>query len=419
MSVAADGTVTRDEEAVLASIDRYLARGLDLKRWWDRACAAETFTQRFPLTTSYNRPDESFGFFGTAEVEGRAMPVMGNYQTMFYDQPKAPGGSEEVAARWLRDQVREFVLHYFMRVSGFRLPEAYIPPGGHHRPLPRLLRPLSWCPEEDPALVGFGFSQIFSREKGAGRIGIFPPEQRKAIVDLREIGTKYDWIVPWVDIFDFKFVAQPFGPGTPSLSVPLSEGSYLVVTRDFILDENDPDPHVLGRYGFGYSFIKNPGQSLLGYGPGEFDAAIEMINFHVYRDGRIRAEAVFVVNQPTRILNVPLNPLDWAYGAARLASLGTASYFLAPLQNVLHAVPGTGLSIDPVRLSLAAANLLTGGLASRRLCVSFEQLEKDFLVTHFKQHYQTLVGSLQTWRQIADWLDTAALPDWVKTGRIG
>src|SRR5262245_14635574 len=115
----AAGTLTGDEEAVLASVDRYLARGLDLKRWWDRTFATGSFTQKFPLTTSYNRPDESFGFFGVAPVEGRDMPIMGNYQTMFYDQPKAPGGTQTVAARWLRDQVREYVLRYFMRTSGF------------------------------------------------------------------------------------------------------------------------------------------------------------------------------------------------------------------------------------------------------------------------------------------------------------
>ena len=413
-----DETLIQNGEAALPSVDRYLARGLDLKRWWDGACVSGSFTRKFRLTTSYDRPDDdSFGFFGVANVEGREMPVMGNYQTMFYDQPKAPGGTQTVAARWVRDQVCEYVLRYFMRTSGFRQPEAYIPPGEHHPRLPRWLRPLSWCPEEDPRLVGFGFTQLFFKEKGAGRVGIFPPATRKAIVDLREIGTRYDWVLPWVDIFDFKFFAQPFGPGTASLSVPLSEGSYLVMTRDFILDETDPSPDVLGRYGFGYAFIKNPGQSVLAYGPGEFDAAIEMINFHVYRDGTVRAEAIFVVNRPRRIMNLPLNPLEWGYQAARLASCGASSWFLAPLKNAMDSIPGSAMSIDPVRLSLMAANLLTGGLAARELCVSFEQLEKDFLVTHFQQHYQTLVGSLQTWRQIADWLDTAHLPDWVKTGR--
>ena len=49
--------------------------------------------------------------------------------------------------------------------------------------------------------------------------------------------------------------------------------------------------------------------------------------------------------------------------------------------------------------------------------ISRRQLEKDFLVQHFKQHYVTIVGSLLTWRQIPDWLDGRALPEWVLTGK--
>jgi hypothetical protein len=37
-------------------------------------------------------------------------------------------------------------------------------------------------------------------------------------------------------------------------------------------------------------------------------------------------------------------------------------------------------------------------------------------VRHFLQHYQTIVGSLLTWRSIADWCDEAALPEWVRRG---
>jgi hypothetical protein len=63
------------------------------------------------------------------------------------------------------------------------------------------------------------------------------------------------------------------------------------------------------------------------------------------------------------------------------------------------------------------ANAVTGGQAAQQLCISREQLDKDFLVQHFMQHYVTIVGSLLTWRQIPNWLDAAALPDWVVAGR--
>jgi hypothetical protein len=412
-------TLTCAQQAVLDTADVYLRRGLDLKRWWDTARATDSFAQKFPLSVSFNRPDESYGFFDVALVDGREMRIMGNYQCMFYDQPKTPGTDKARAGRWMRDQLRQFVLHYFMRVSSFRLPEAFIPLADR-QPVPPWLAPLSWCPEENPEEIGFGFSQYFYRERGGGRIGAFPESERSAIVDLREIGPRFDWILPHVRIFDFKLTVQPFGPGTPTLVLPLDEGSYLVVSPEFVIDEEEPAPGLLGRYGFGYAFIKNPEQSLLAYGPGEFDAAFEIIQFAVDTAGRIQAEAIFVVNRPTRIANVSLNPLDWAYQAASLMTLGTSRFFLEPFKQAAGLLPGSGLSFDPVTLYVAGANLLTAGQARRDFCVSLEQLEREFLILHFQQHYQTLVGSLQTWRQIPDWLAPEdELPAWVVTGRSG
>lgn len=412
-------SVTQDERSVLASADTYLQRGLDLKRWWDRTFAANGFAERFPLGVSAGRQEESFGFFDTAPVGGRDMPVMGNYQSFFYDQPKSPVADKDRAAQWMRDQLREFVLRYFMRISHFRLPEEAVPDEDRTQ-APVLLRPLSWCPEESPTQIGFGFSQLYYKESGGGRIGGFPDADRYAIVDLRRIGPDFEWILPYVRIFDFKFTLQPFGPGTPSLDIPLEEGSYLVMNRDFVIHEEEPAPGVLGRYGFGYSFVKNPRPGLLGYGPGEFDAAIEIIRFTVDRAGRIRSEAIFVANRPTRVANLPLNPLEWGYQAASLLTLGTSRYVLAPFRQAWQLVPGSGLSIDPVQIGIGAVNLLTAGLARQELCVSLETLEREFLVIHFQQHYQTLVGSLQTWRQIPDWLAPGdQLPPWVVQGTSG
>lgn len=413
---ASPWSVSQDEQAVLDSADLYLRRGLDLKRWWDRACATDSFAQKFPLTVSFNRPDESFGFFDVAQVDGRDMPIMGNYQSLFYDQPKSPVADKARATQWIRDQLRQFVLRYFMRVSHFRLPEAYVPAADRTR-VPPLLRPLSWCPEENPSQVGFGFSQYFYKER-SGEVRGFPESGRYEIVDLRRIGPELEWILPAVQIFDFSFSFQPFGPGTPQLVVPLNEGSYLVMNRDFVFDEEEPAPGLLGRYGFGYAFVKNPRPGLLAYGPGEFDAAIEIIRFTIDRQGRIRAEAIFVANRPRQVASISLNPLDWGYQAANLMTLGTSRYFLEPFKRAWERLPGGNASFDPVRLFISGANLMTAGLAARDFCISLEQLEREFLVIHFQQHNAALVGSLETWRQIPDWLAREdELPSWVVTGR--
>ena len=153
------------------------------------------------------------------------------------------------------------------------------------------------------------------------------------------------------------------------------------------------------------------------YGPGEFDAAIQTIDFHVLEGGEISTHLVFVANRPVRMMNVELNPVDISYGVADLLSFGLSSAFLAPVKGALDRVPLSLGSFDPLGTLVSLSNQLTGGWAASELCISLEQLERDFLVQHNRQHYQMLVGSLLTWRQIPDWLDKATLPAWVITGR--
>src|SRR5262249_46448368 len=114
---------------------------------------------------------------------------------------------------------------------------------------------------------------------------------------------------------------------------------------------------------------------------------------------------------------VQLDPVEWSFGFADLFSFGLTSRLLAPVKRVLEKLPTSVRSFDPVYTYVSVVNALTANQAARRLCQSREQLEKDFLVQHFIQHYQTMIGSLMTWRQIPNWLDSAALPEWVVTGK--
>ena len=87
------------------------------------------------------------------------------------------------------------------------------------------------------------------------------------------------------------------------------------------------------------------------------------------------------------------------------------------MKNVLDRLPTNVTTIDPVFPSISFVNALTGNQAAETLCLSRETLEVEFLVKHFMQHYETLVGSLLIWRQVRDWLDSAAIPEWVVAGR--
>ncbi len=404
------------ERRILGRVEEALAIGLELQQWWEGVAAGRTQVERFDLISSFNRPAESYEFFGVAPVSTGDLRVMGNYQEMFYDHPKARPARQRPAADWMQDQVREFVLRYFMRISDFRQPEVR-PDTATGSSLPPLVRELGWCPQEDVERGGFGFTQLFYKRADTGEIGRFPPEKKYAIVDLREIGTRYQWIVTRVRIFDFNITVKPLGSHGPTFQFPLREDSYLVTSRELVTHGERPAPGVLGRYGFGYAFISDPSaEDLLVYGPSQLQPAFETIDFEVLDSGEVRVEMAFTAYRPDRILNLNLDPVDWGLTAANIATLGLAAPFLTPVKEAFDRLPLPEASVDPVFGSVSLANLLTGGLAARELCISREQLEKDFLIQHFMQHYEMAVGSLLTWRQIPDWLDRQALPKWVITG---
>jgi hypothetical protein len=407
------GEWTAEERALVESAERYLHDGLALLRWWEDADARDSFAERFELQRTFNRASSSYGFFGSIDLRGTALPLMGNVQEMMYDNPRVPHRLTSEVAAWVRDQVREFVLRYFLRVSDFRQPEAA---ETFTNPAPPGLGRFSWCSTTDIRREGFGFTQLFYKRRTSGEIGRFPSEQASAIVDVRELSETYEWIIAKVRIFDFDVTFRPLGDSGPEIVFTLNEESYLVLSRDLVMVRDDPEPDVLGDYAVGYSFIKTPRAGFLAYGPGRFDAAVEVIRFRVLGSGQIRVHMVFVANRPASVASVSIDPIDWGIWTANWLSGGAIWQVLRPIRDVLDRRPVRLGTVDPIYGYLTLANALTGGQAAQQLCISRDALDKQFLVQHFKQHYQTAVGSLLTWRQIADWTDDASLPQWVRSG---
>ena len=121
----------------------------------------------------------------------------------------------------------------------------------------------------------------------------------------------------------------------------------------------------------------------------------------------------FAADRPENIVNLPVNPVGLGARAADRLTFGLASRFL---QSRDEPYPDRGSPSDPVSTYVGLANLMTGGMAGRRLGINKKQLEIGFLVKHFLQHHHVVTSSLVTWRQIPDWLARDELPHWVESG---
>jgi hypothetical protein len=410
---ACQAALDEGDLAVLRDVERALGDGLQLKDWWERKEAAGGYAREFELVRTHNRATRVTGFFDETVLGGRPFPLVGLVQEMLFDQPK------QATPERVRDELREFVLHYFLRVSSFLRPDASVARDQSTKgDVACPLQPFSLCPERTDTQAGFGYAQLYYKLRGSGFVGKFPAHLRPRVIDLRRLYDIYEWVVLQVKLFNFNIAYTPFAGRAFTLTLPLREELYIVISRDFIKDEAEPTPGLLGRYGLGYALLRPaPHRTLFAYGPGEFEAGFQLIDFELHRDGASYVRMAFVSNRPRQVLRVNLNPISLAFGVADLLTCGLASNLLAPVRAALEPLaPGVD-NFDPVTTYIALANLLTGGLAEDRLCASLETLEQNpMLLTHFMEHYNLIAGALLTWRGVSNWLDAQAIPANVRTG---
>lgn len=406
-------SLTDEDLFIIGDVDRALAAARQLKLWWEWKDATGSYAEQFEPVRTFNQAERVTGFFDTVLLDGAELPVMGLVQESLFDQPKQAPPAK------VRDELREFVLHYFMRVSSFREPEAFIPRDqARKEQVRRAFQPFSLCPDRADTRTGFGYQQLYYKLRGSGVIGKFPAHLQARVVDLRRMEDIYEWVVLQVNIFGFNLTFTPYAGGPFSLVFPLREETYIVVSRDFITNLDDPSPGLLGRYGLGYALLRPaPRQTIFAYGPGRFTAGLQLIDFKVDGRGQSRVRMVFVSNRPNRVLDINLNPVSLGFGLADLMTFGLTSRLFAPVREALERVTPSVGNFDPVTAYITLINLLTGGVAENQLCASLSALERDpMLLTHFREHYELISGALATWRHVQSWLDRGDIPAGVKEG---
>ena len=206
-----------------------------------------------------------------------------------------------------------------------------------------------------------------------GKAARFPSEEQDKIVDLREFEEgkdgkePYEWIVLKNPIFGFGFEFEPFGSlvdsligvSGPKVKLPADVFNYLVLSNDFIVDDeptktkkadtestrksrdnSSDNDEVIGRYGFGYAFVNDPEPSVYGYGPGRLQPAFEQMVWEVHESGKIGVRAAFVAQEPKGILQLSVDPLAWGFQFIKALG-GEVPRFLRPIKRAWDRMPLT------------------------------------------------------------------------------
>ncbi len=398
------------DRAILEGVDTAIAQGRDLRQWWNGVRKPDGLRERFPVARQIHRPDWNYGFLEKANLRQGRLPVAGVIQDQLYDYPKVPGGMKSVDANWIRDQVKEFMLRYFMRLTHAAAPPpiARVP----KKPPPDSVKHLSMCDEDGPDAYGWGYEQCYYKLKRTSEIGKFPDDQRYETVDLLEIGRKYSWIVYAVNIFHFDLTIKLAGPKGPKVVIPQMQKVYAVLTPDYVVSEENPRPGVLGEYGYGYSVVPNPNdKGVFAAGPSSIQNTLETLRLTVLESGEVRAHMDFITPLPARILD--FEPVEWSFRLADALSFGMASSMLAPLKRVAK---GFEPEIAPVYTGVWLLNQLTAGMASEAFCINKEQLFKQLMILHFTDVYNMYNLSASHFRMVPDWTDAKKVPEWARRG---
>lgn len=388
------------EREVLDDLAASLSDGLQIHRWWRKADAADHYADKYALMRQPDGPGANFGFYDQVPLTRGLLPVAGVVQDMFYDRPKARKGSEKRAALWMRDQVRAFVLRHFLRICSRRARQIYAPAGTDR--------------DQTPQRTGFGYRQFLYKEKATGCHGRFPPEERYRMIDLSEIGTRYEWVLGNVQIFDFGLTMKVGGFGGLELYIPVHEDVYVVFHEDLCVHRDDPSPGVLGEYGYGYTFIANPRlDGIWAYGPEKLVSAFEMIHFRVLDSGEVWVKMAFCANLPQRILVRESSVARLLLQAADRVTAGAASRLGDPLLRAYDRSAFSAFQPDPTFLSIDLANLATLGLAGSELAITRRRLITNIMGAHFLMLYDFILQTLPAFKRVSDWGDEGALPGWV------
>jgi hypothetical protein len=392
--VASESTsLSSEDRRILAQVEDSLTAGIEVHRWWKKTDAAGSYRERLDMVRTFNPANRSFAFFDEAALSIGSIPLLGVVQEMTFDFSRSdlPGN---------HDQIREFVMRYMLRVTDYKRPNAFIS------------RTPNRTSEQVAQLDGWGYSQVYYKRRVDGAVGKFPDGDQTRLVDMREIGKTYEWVVFKARFFNLS-MAVPASDSMPHLVVPIVAftDAFLVTNGDLIVCEEAPEPGVLGRYGFGCATLRDLSlqRGPLLWGPGRFYPSYSAFLFEVRSSGETVVTAPFAVNRPDRVFGIDPDPVAIGGSVLNAMSFGLASRLF----------PDLAQGVDPLLSPIAALNRATANIPAERLGLSKEGFERILLLEHFTSVYEMLAGAALTYCLVPDWTAPEGdLPKWVQAGIV-
>lgn len=249
------------EHFLIEQAEIALRNGAPLFSWW-KAKESSGSLRKFPLFPGNPYP-EILGFYDALELDGRTTSVMGCLQRTRF--PRKQASSSETA-----DAFATLIKSSFLQLCKWSRPEGL--PGG------------------------FGYTALHYKLKDSGDYGVFPRSSPPTWVDLAEVGSRYDWILLQVDIYDFVRGLPGFHKYAKTLSRFFKEAAYVALSSDYSYSVTALPEGAVAECCFGYSFLPclvEP--NFFGFGPGRFGAAIKQFRFILLNSGQLEIQLAFIV----------------------------------------------------------------------------------------------------------------------------
>jgi hypothetical protein len=213
-----------------------------------------------------------------------------------------------------------------------------------------------------------------------GQTGEFPEADARAIIDLRELETRYEWIILERLLLDLGITLAAGGANSASLTIPMPTARQLVLSSDLCVRQRQPCDGVIGEFGVGFAPMPVPGDGPVIRAMNSIHPGLRLQTLRVRNTAEVRLRTVTILARPDTALKALINPVAWGLGLADKVTAGISARLM----------PGT----------------------------ASDQVERYLLSAHAIRLRDSLLGTRAAWQEVRDWLDPAGIPEWIRKGGI-